>query len=155
MLNEVKSRPAGKKTKILYWVFTILFAGLMLFSAYPDVFLNPEAVAFMTHLGYPNYFTVFIGVAKTLGVIAILIPGNPRLKEWAYAGLFFDLIGAVYSQIATDGFMMPMLIMLVWIVPGILSYVYHHKLLQSKYFFSNPSSCKQPKQRLQKMRMNM
>ena len=60
----------------------------------------PDAVAFMTALGYPPYFTPFIGVAKLLGSIAILIPGFPRIKEWAYAGLVFDLIGAVYSQIA-------------------------------------------------------
>ena len=130
MLNEVKSRPAGKRTKTLYWIFTILFAALMLFSAIPDMMVTPEAVTFMTHLGYPNYFTAFIGVAKILGVIAILIPGKLRIKEWAYAGLFFDLIGAVYSQIATDGFMVPMLFMLAWIVPGILSYVYYHKTLQ-------------------------
>jgi hypothetical protein len=119
-----------KKTKTIYWIFTILFAGLMLFSAIPDIMVTADAVSFMNHLGYPNYFIAFIGVAKLLGVIAILIPGYPRLKEWAYAGLFFDLIGALYSQIATDGFMMPMLLMLVWITPGILSYVYYHKKMQ-------------------------
>ncbi|MEP7256429.1 MAG: DoxX family protein [Ferruginibacter sp.] len=121
-----------KQTKLLYWIFTILFAGLMLFSAIPDAMVVPDAITFMNHLGYPHYFIPFIGVAKILGVIAILIPGYPRVKEWAYAGLFFDLIGAVYSQIATDGFMMPMLFMLVWFVFGILSYVYYHKLIQSK-----------------------
>jgi uncharacterized membrane protein YphA (DoxX/SURF4 family) len=119
-----------KKTKILYWIFTILFAGLMLFTTIPDIMVVPDAVTFMNHLGYPHYFTFFIGVSKALGVIAILIPGYPRIKEWAYAGLFFDLVGAVYSQIATDGFMMPMSAMLVWFVFGILSYVYYHKTLQ-------------------------
>jgi hypothetical protein len=51
-------------------------------------------------LGYPLFFVPFIGVAKLLGVIAILVPGFPRLKEWAYAGLYFDLIGATFSILA-------------------------------------------------------
>ena len=87
-----------KTTKILYWVFTILFAILMFGSAIPDVLMQDEAVKGMHGgLGYPVYFIPFIGVAKMLGVIAILLPGFYRLKEWAYAGLFFDLIGATYS----------------------------------------------------------
>ena len=130
MLNEVKSRPAGKKTKTLYWIFTIIFAGLMLFSAIPNIITNADSVKFMHEmLGYPVYIIPFIGIAKLLGVIAILIPGlNSRMKEWAYAGLFFDLAGAVYSGIAVAGKFDPMMIMmLIWIVPGILSYVYYHK----------------------------
>jgi hypothetical protein len=87
-----------KTTKILYWVFTILFSILMFGSAIPDVMQSPDAVkGIHTGLGYPVYFVPFIGVAKMLGVIAILIPGYARLKEWAYAGLFFDLIAATYS----------------------------------------------------------
>lgn len=93
-----------KKTNILYWIFTSLFAGFMIFSAIPDIMMVPEAVQ-MVHgqLGYPNYFLPFIGVAKVLGAIAILIPGFPRIKEWAYAGLVFDLLGATYSVIAIGG----------------------------------------------------
>ena len=119
-----------KKTKTLYWIFTIIFAGLMLFSAIPNIITNADSVKFMHEmLGYPVYIIPFIGVAKLLGVIAILIPGlNSRMKEWAYAGLFFDLAGAVYSGIAVAGKFDPMMIMmLIWIVPGILSYVYYHK----------------------------
>ena len=101
-----------KKTKIIYWVITILFGGFMLFSAIPDIMNKPEAIDFMNKLGYPPYFTPFIGVAKLLGVIAILVPGFPRIKEWAYAGLMFDLIGAAYSIYATSGISnaMPMFI---------------------------------------------
>jgi hypothetical protein len=91
-----------KQNRIYYWTFTVLFAALMLLSAIPDVINSPEAVAFMTMLGYPTYFTQFIGLAKVLGVIAILIPGYPRVTEWAYAGLVFDLSGATYSQIAVS-----------------------------------------------------
>lgn len=120
-----------KKINLIYWIFTGIFAALMLFSAIPDALCDPQAITFMTHLGYPLYFISFIGIAKILGVIAILIPGFPRIKEWAYAGLFFDLIGAVYSQVSTDGFMPPMLFMLVWILPGIISYIYYHKRLKA------------------------
>src|SRR6187402_210637 len=90
-----------KKTNIFYWVFTGLFAFLMLGSAIPDILSQPVAIQGMhVELGYPTYFVPFIGVAQLLGVIAILVPGFPRIKEWAYAGLFFDLIGATYSIIA-------------------------------------------------------
>jgi uncharacterized membrane protein YphA (DoxX/SURF4 family) len=121
-----------KKTKILYWVFTILFAASMVFTAIPDLTLNPEAVKFMTQLGYPNYFTHFIGAAKILGCIALLIPGFPRIKEWAYAGLMFDLIGAVYSCIMAMGFQPQMAFMLVFFILFALSYIYHHKLMNEK-----------------------
>ncbi|NII28749.1 DoxX family protein [Pseudoflavitalea sp. X16] len=87
-----------KTTNILYWIFTSLFGAFMLMSAIPDIFSHPIAIQGMhTELGYPLYFIPFIGVAKFLGVIAILLPGFHRLKEWAYAGFAYDLIGATYS----------------------------------------------------------
>ena len=118
-----------KTITILYWVFTILFAALMAFSAIPNIITNEDSVKFMHDiLGYPVYFIPFIGVAKMLGVIGILMPGLKKLKEWAYAGLFFDLAGAVYSGIAVGGTVDPqMLFMLLWILPGILSYYYWNK----------------------------
>jgi hypothetical protein len=93
-----------KKTKIYYWIITGLFCAFMLLSAVPDILLTPATVKFMTDLGYPVYIIPFLGIAKLLGVIAILIPGFPKIKEWAYAGLFFDLVGATYSGIAKGGF---------------------------------------------------
>lgn len=119
-----------KKTNILYWVFTGLFAGFMLFTAIPNILVSPESVALITdQLGYPKYTILFFGVAKLLGSIAILVPGFPRLKEWAYAGLFFDLIGATYSAIAVEGLHLPMLFMLLPFGVGALSYIYYHKRL--------------------------
>lgn len=120
-----------KTTKILYWTFTVLFGGFMLFSAIPDIIVAPDAVAYITNLGYPKYIIPFLGVAKTLGVIALFIPGFPRIKEWAYAGLFFDLIGATYSVICTEG-VQPgsMIFMLVVFIIGGLSYVYYHKRME-------------------------
>ena len=120
-----------KKTKTLFWIITGLFSAFMLFSSIPDILSVPEAVTFMNHLGYPNYIIPFLGVAKLLGIIAILIPGYPRIKDWAYAGLAYDLIGATYSVIATDGLQVQLLVMLLPIGFLILSYVLHHKIAQS------------------------
>jgi len=93
-----------KKTKIIYWIFTILLCLPLLIGAIPDIIRVPEAVELMKHLGYPEYLLPFLGVAKVLGIIAILVPGFPRLKEWAYAGIFFDLAGAMYSHLSVgDG----------------------------------------------------
>jgi uncharacterized membrane protein YphA (DoxX/SURF4 family) len=116
-----------KKTNIFYWIFTGLFGLLMFFSAVPDVLSSPVAIEGMHNgLGYPVYFVPFIGVAKILGVIAILVPGFPRLKEWAYAGLFFDLIGATYSIIAV-GNISGVGFMVLPFALGITSYVLYIK----------------------------
>src|SRR4051794_28466941 len=94
-----------KKINILYWVFTGLFAAFMIFSAIGNVIVNPESVEFISgKLGYPQYMIPFLGIAKVLGVIGILLPGFPRLKEWAYAGLVFDLVGATYSILSVEKF---------------------------------------------------
>lgn len=120
-----------KKTNTLYWIFTGLFCALMLFSAIPDIIMVPEAVEMITNkLGYPLYFLPFIGVMKALGAVALLIPGFPRIKEWAYAGLFFDLFGATYSGIAVDGLKPDMLFMILPFTLFTLSYLYHHKRLK-------------------------
>ena len=116
-----------KKTKIFYWIITGLFAAFMLFSAIPDIMVVPDAVTMITGLGYPKYLIPFLGVAKLLGSITILIPGFNRLKEWAYAGLFFDLAGATYSAIAKEGFQLPVLFMVLPFSFLFLSYYLWHK----------------------------
>lgn len=121
-----------KKINTIYWIVTSLFAAFMLFSAIPDMLMVPEAKAFMNHIGYPDYFIPFIGVLKLLGSVAILIPGYPTIKEWAYAGLFFDLMGATYSIAATDGVKPDMLGMLLPFAFWTLSYVYFHKRLSMR-----------------------
>src|ERR1700753_4138114 len=83
-----------KTTKILYWVFTILLIALMLFSAYGSLFQPAQTEAFAKGIGFPVYLFTFLAIAKILGIIAILVPGFSRLKEWAYAGFCFDLMGA-------------------------------------------------------------
>lgn len=121
-----------KTINILYWVFTILFAALMIFSSYGSILVNEEAKKLIhDQMGFPVYFIPFTGVAKLIGSIVILIPGLKTLKEWAYAGLFFDLAAVVYSGIAmTKGVDPMMLFMLIWIVPGVLSYIYWKKKMK-------------------------
>jgi len=118
-----------KTITILYWICTILFVALMLFSAAGGIKPTADDVKIMHDwLGYPIYFIQFISVAKVLGSIALLIPTLDRVKEWAYAGLFFDLTGAVYSGIAVSGKFDPMMLtLLAWIIPGVLSYYFWHR----------------------------
>jgi hypothetical protein len=122
----------SRTINILYWVFTILFAALMIFSAYGSILVNEDAKKLIhDQLGYPEYFIPFTGYAKLIGAIAILIPGLKTIKEWAYAGLFFDLVGAVYSGIAAAKALDPMMFfLLVWFIPGILSYIFWKKKLK-------------------------
>lgn len=122
-----------KKTKILYWTFTALFAAMMLMSAIPDILVMPVAVEGMSKgLGYPVYFIPFIGVAKLLGVIAILVPGYSRIKEWAYAGLVFDLVGATYSIIAAGKSVADWGFMILPLSLAALSYIYYHKKVKAE-----------------------
>jgi hypothetical protein len=95
-----------------------------------NILSEPEWVDVFKQLGYPLYLLPFLGVAKLLGIIVLLVPGFPRLKEWAYAGMFFDLVGAVYSGLMAGGFDPLMLIMILPFLFGGLSYVFHHKRLQ-------------------------
>ena len=125
-MNQAPSR----RDTVLYWIFTALFCAFMLTSTIPNILSAPEWVEIFKQLGYPPYMLPFLGVAKLLGVIALLVPGFPRIKEWAYAGMFFDLTGAVYSGLSVGGFDPKMLIMLVPFGLGALSYLYHHKILR-------------------------
>lgn len=119
-----------KKTNIIYWIITGLFLAFMLFSGVMELRPPQPGQDIMAMLGYPPYLAHFLAVTKFLGVIAILIPGFPRIKEWAYAGFAFDLIGASYSMIAVGqmnaGGMIFMLVLLAFLA---ISYIYYHKRL--------------------------
>jgi hypothetical protein len=128
-LSQLKIKQM-KKIKILYWIFTSLFAFMMVGSAIPDIMVSPVAVKGMHDgLGYPVYFIPFIGIAKALGVVAILIPGFSKIKEWAYAGLIFDLVGATFSIITVGGSVGNCIFMFLPLSLGFSSYfLYHRKL---------------------------
>jgi hypothetical protein len=89
----------SKRNKIIYWIATIFLAFGMLAGGLQQLFQWGGYVAIITHLGYPKYFMSIIGAWKILGVITILIPGVRILKEWAYAGFFFVMSGAVISHL--------------------------------------------------------
>jgi hypothetical protein len=75
-------------------------AAFMLMGSIPDILQIPLAVDEFIHLGCPTYLLPFIGTAKILGVAAVLFPAFERVKEWAYAGLVFDLTGALHSHLS-------------------------------------------------------
>ena len=90
----------SKTKKIIYWVATALLAIGMLQSGIFAVLRTKEWIDLVTGLGYPVYFLTILGIWKILGVIAILIPRFKLVKEWAYAGFFFAMSGALASHLA-------------------------------------------------------
>ena len=91
-----------KRNKIIYWISTIWLALGMLSGGIVQLLNVKEDVDFIIRLGYPVYFLTILGIWKILGVVAVLIPKFPLLKEWAYAGFFFAMSGALFSHIASD-----------------------------------------------------
>ncbi len=93
----------SKGKKIGYWILTGLVAFAMLGGGVADILQPAEFMEGFLKLGYPAYVATMLGVFKLLGAVAILVPGLPRIKEWAYAGIAFDLIGATVSHLVVDG----------------------------------------------------
>lgn len=91
-----------KRQQIWYWIITSILSFCIFFGGLFQAVQAQGVVQGFKPLGYPTYFISIIGVWKVLGVIAILIPKSPLLKEWAYAGIFFAMTGAVISHIASD-----------------------------------------------------
>lgn len=89
-----------KRNKIIYWIATAWLALGMLSTAIVQLLKLKEETDMMTRLGYPLYFLTMLGIWKILGVVVALIPKFPVLKEWAYAGFFFVMSGAVISHLA-------------------------------------------------------
>jgi hypothetical protein len=89
-----------KRNKIIYWIATIWLSLGMVATGIVQLLQLKEEGDLFQRLGYPAYFMPLLGVLKILGVVAILMPKFPLLKEWAYAGFFFAMSGAIYSHIA-------------------------------------------------------
>src|SRR5688500_10336646 len=89
-----------KARKIAYWITTALVALAIGSGGVFDALRVQQALDIFKHLGYPEHFAVVLGVWKILGAITLLVPGLPRAKEWAYAGIFIDLTGAVVAHAA-------------------------------------------------------
>ncbi|MEQ1734505.1 MAG: DoxX family protein [Bacteroidia bacterium] len=115
-----------KQTKIIYWTTTGIISAMMLMSG-AMYFTSPEAVEGFKKLGFPDFFRVELGVAKLVGVIALLVPQVPmRIKEWAYAGFGIVFISAAIAHYASGdvkGAIMPIVMLVVLLV----SNMYLHK----------------------------
>lgn len=88
-----------KRNKIIYWIFTLWMSLGMVSTAIVQLMKNKDEVENFTKLGFPIYLMTIIGIWKIIGVIVALIPKYPLLKEWAYAGFFFTMSGALASHI--------------------------------------------------------
>ena len=89
-----------KRNKIIYWVATLWLSLGMVSTGIVQLIMMDEEVQKMTTLGYPKYFLPIIGIWKLLGVVAVLVPKFPLVKEWAYAGFFFLMSGAIFTHLA-------------------------------------------------------
>jgi DoxX-like family len=114
-----------RRATTLYWIFTGLAAAFMLMASIPDVLQLPAAVDIFKHLGFPPYLLPFIGLAKIAGVVVILLPMFQNLKEWAYAGLVFDLIGAFYSHLSVGDHPGDWLFAIVGLLLVLFSYAFY------------------------------
>lgn len=120
-----------KRVKIFFWITTLLLTMGILGAAVPSVLMLPYAVEHFTgHLGYPSYFLFFTGLTKLLGLVALLVPGYPKIKEWAYAGFVFDLTGAMYSAICVRDPVSTYIAILADLALLIISYSLYHKILR-------------------------
>jgi hypothetical protein len=124
-----------KRDKIIYWIATIWLALGMLSTGIVQLFKAKEGqggVDMITHLGYPVYLLTLLAAWKIFGVVAILIPKFPLLKEWAYAGFFFIMSGAIFSHIAAGDPMkelFPSLLLLVLTVVSWYSRPLNRKII--------------------------
>ena len=126
----------SKRNKIIYWVATLWLALGMASTGIVQLIKLDEEVTMMARLGYPLYFLTVIGVWKILGVIAVLLPGFPLVKEWAYAGFFFAMSSAILSHFAVgDGgkeFFGPVLLLFLTVIS------WYYRPLDRKFIAVNP-----------------
>lgn len=104
-----------RREKIIYWGSTLWLALGMVSTGIVQLIQMEDEVANFAGLGYPTYLMTILGVSKILGTIAVLVPGYPIVKEWAYAGFFFTMTGAILSHLITGDVMsvLPPLLLLV------------------------------------------
>ena len=115
-----------KMTRRFYRVVLVVFILGLLPSALPSVLKLPYAVEHFTgRLLMPEYLLAFTGVTKLLGMIALLIPGYPRVKEWVFAGFTFDFIGAIYASLSVGDITAASIITIYLLVLAGLYFLYY------------------------------
>ncbi|MBR9860552.1 DoxX family protein [bacterium] len=126
----------NKRNKIIYWVASIWLALAMLASAVQQIFNIGGFEEIMERLDYPPYFSVIIGIWKVAGVVVLLLPRLPTIKEWAYAGFFFVMTGALFSHIAVGDPLteaIPSIVLLVMVLTS-----WYFRPLNRKLNMANP-----------------
>jgi hypothetical protein len=116
LLYPLKLSKMKKVNRIIYWVSTIWLALGMVSTGAVQLLNSKDEVDNMIQLGYPVYFLTILGTWKILGAVVVLIPKFALLKEWAYAGFFFAMSGALFSRVAMGdpvGKIAPALLLLV------------------------------------------
>lgn len=115
---------SGKRNKIIYWIATLWLALGMVSTGIVQFLKRKDEVEVILRLGYPLYFLTILSIWKFLGVVAVLIPKYPLLKEWAYAGFFFAMSGAMFSHIASGGQVKDIIPSLLLIVLTVVSWYF-------------------------------
>ena len=116
-----------KRNKIIYWVATLWLALGMVSTGAVQLLKEKEGqggLDSIIHLGYPVYILTILGAWKVLGVVAVLIPKFPLVKEWAYAGFFFVTTGAVFSHVASDDSVNTLLPALLLLILTVISWYF-------------------------------
>lgn len=113
-----------KRNRIIYWIATIWLCLGMLSTGFVQLLQLEDEIAFIVKLGYPRYFITMLGLAKIVGVVAILIPKNAVLKEWAYAGFVFTMAGAIFSHISVGSPVNEILPALLLLLLSITSWIF-------------------------------
>lgn len=116
-----------KRNKIIYWIATIWLALGMLSTGIVQLLQTKEGQGgadMIAHLGYPVYLLTLLGVCKVLGIVALLIPKFPLLKEWAYAGFFFLMSGAIFSHMASHDSVTELIPSLLLLVLTVVSWYF-------------------------------
>ena len=119
-----------KKINIYYWICTAMLIPAIGIGSVIGIVPDEGSIKVFASLGYPAYIIPFLSIAKLLGLIAIFVPKFPRLKEWAYAGIAFDVIGAIYSQLAIGNPFTYTLFPLLALAFVMGSYFLYHKKIQ-------------------------
>jgi hypothetical protein len=117
-----------KATKIFYWILTGVISVMMLYSGYAYL-NNPQVAQAFTHFGYPGYFRVELAIGKIIGVVLLLSPVPPRIKEWTYAGFGITFVSAFIAHTMSGDPLFNRLMPLLFLALLAGSYLTYHKLL--------------------------
>jgi hypothetical protein len=116
-----------KRDKIIYWISTAWLALGMVSTGAGQLFKAKEGQGgadMITHLGYPLYLLTILGFWKILAAVAVLIPKFPLLKEWAYAGIFFMMTGAIFSHVSTGDSVIALFPSLLLVILTVVSWYF-------------------------------